>query len=81
MRHDWNSILSEDYSLRMQDYSKEFFPHRSALHQYLNDYAEKFELNVKYNTEVHNITRAYNSSLDDYFYSMMDQIGNTYICR
>ena len=27
MRHDWNSLLSDDPSLLMKHYSKDFFPH------------------------------------------------------
>ncbi len=41
MRHDWNSLLSDDESLLMKHYSREFFPPKSALLQYLADYQHK----------------------------------------
>ena len=31
MRHDWNSLISDDESLLMKHYSKEFFPHADDL--------------------------------------------------
>lgn len=31
LRHDWNSILSDDPSLLMKHYSKDFFPHTDTM--------------------------------------------------
>ena len=31
LRHDWNSLLSDDETLRMTRYTKEFFPHADVL--------------------------------------------------
>ena len=31
LRHDWNSLISDDEALRMTRYSKEFFPHADVL--------------------------------------------------
>lgn len=31
LRHDWNSLVSDDEALRMTRYSKEFFPHADVL--------------------------------------------------
>ena len=35
MRHDWNSLLSDDLDLRMTKYSRSFFPPKSVLVKYL----------------------------------------------
>ena len=34
MRHDWNSILSDDESLLLKHYSKEFFPPADTMVSY-----------------------------------------------
>ena len=57
MRHDWNSLLTEDYSLLFRDYSKELYPHADDIVRYLNDFAEKYALKIQYNTRVSNIAR------------------------
>ena len=41
MRHDWNSLLSNDESLLIKHYSKELFPHKSVMLKYLSDYQKK----------------------------------------
>ncbi|KAF6031393.1 hypothetical protein EB796_010308 [Bugula neritina] len=57
MRHDWNSLLSDDKEMKFTKYSDELYPDASDLHQYLNDYAHRFQLNVKYNTKVKKISK------------------------
>jgi hypothetical protein len=54
LRHDWNSLLSED-GPKFTDYSDDFYPDSKDLTRYLNDFAEKFKLNIKYNTTVEKI--------------------------
>lgn len=51
LRHDWNSLLSEEGFL-FREYSKEYYPDKRDLVRYLNDFANKFELNIKYNSNV-----------------------------
>ncbi|KAF6031584.1 hypothetical protein EB796_010109 [Bugula neritina] len=58
MRHDWNSLLSEDKEMKFTKYSDDLYPQAIHLHQYLNDYANRFHLNVKYNTKVEKISKA-----------------------
>lgn len=36
MRHDWNSLLSDDESLLMTRYSKEFFPPADSLVSFIS---------------------------------------------
>ena len=81
MRHDWNSLLSDNDDMLMRHYTRDFFPKRESLVHYLNDYTKTFDLNVKYNTEVSNISKVWNSTADSNLYHMNDQQGNTYQCK
>lgn len=59
LRHDWNSLLNEDDFL-LKDYSDEFYPDHQDLHRYINDFANKYELNIQYNTDVKKINKIEN---------------------
>ena len=52
MRHDWNSLLSDDDELRLTNYTDELFPEADVLFEYLNDYAEKNNLKINYDEEL-----------------------------
>lgn len=57
LRHDWNSLLSDDDTMRFTNYSDEYYPDHKDLVRYLNDFATKFQLNIKYNSEVLEINK------------------------
>lgn len=57
LRHDWNSLLTDDHSHLFRDYSEEYFPPADALLNYLRDFVAKYELNVKYDTRIQKISR------------------------
>ncbi|XP_070561492.1 FAD-dependent oxidoreductase domain-containing protein 2-like isoform X1 [Ptychodera flava] len=57
MRHDWNSLLSDDRDLLFTKYSKELFPSADDLVRYVNDFASKLKINIKYNTRVKEISK------------------------
>ena len=57
MRHDWNSLLSDDPEMRFTKYSDELFPPADVLVKYTKDFVEKFNLNMKYNAKVCRISR------------------------
>ena len=57
LRHDWNSLLSDDRQMRFTEYSDDLYPKPSDLYKYLNDFAERFQLNIKYNTRVTKISK------------------------
>jgi len=57
LRHDWNSILSDDPEMRFTKYSDKLFPPADGIVEYLNDFVKHFNLNVKYNTKVMKIGR------------------------
>jgi thioredoxin reductase len=74
LRWDWNSLLSHDNELQFTDYSKDYFPNASTLVQYLGDFANRFKLNIEYETRVVSITK------DDKF-KVTDSHGNVYSCK
>jgi len=83
-RHDWNSLITEigdeQAGKRFSTYSRELFPQREKLVEYLNDYAKKSHLKVVYNTDVSNITRV-SSSDDKERFTMIDQRQQVYNCQ
>lgn len=60
LRHDWNSLLSDDTEMRFTKYSEELFPPADTLVDYMKDYCEKFNIKISYNTVVENISRKTN---------------------
>ena len=52
LRHDWNSLLSDNPKLKFTEYSDELFPSADDLFKYFQDFSESWGLNVQYNTEV-----------------------------
>jgi thioredoxin reductase/5-methylcytosine-specific restriction endonuclease McrA len=77
LRHDWNSLLSED-GPKFTDYSDDFYPDSKDLTRYLNDFAEKFKLNIKYNTTVEKIRQKDNG----YIVALSDSAGKwIYSCE
>ncbi len=57
MRHDWNSLLSDDPALRFTRYSDDLFPHADKLVEYFRDYVDRTGINVRYRTDVVSIGR------------------------
>lgn len=74
MRWDWNSLLSDNNDLQFTDYSKDYFPNASTLVQYLGDFANRFKLNIEYETRVVSITK-------DGTFKVTDDRGNVYSCK
>ena len=59
LRHDWNSLLCDDPTFRFTSYSDDYYPDHKDLVRYLNDFAEKYKLNIKYNTAVESINKEF----------------------
>jgi thioredoxin reductase len=75
LRHDWNSLLSDDPALLFTRYSAELYPSADALYRYLNDFAARFHIHVRYNTAVCRVER------DGYGrFLIWDEAGATYMC-
>lgn len=57
LRHDWNSLLSDDPKMRFTEYSDDLYPSAETLCNYLQDYASHFKLNIQYNKAVTSISK------------------------
>lgn len=75
MRHDWNSLLCDDDNFRFKNYDKMFFPNADSLVNYIADYAEKYKLNMRYNTEISSIDRK------DGVYKLKSISGEEFSCE
>nr|XP_006816535.1 PREDICTED: FAD-dependent oxidoreductase domain-containing protein 2-like [Saccoglossus kowalevskii] len=80
LRHDWNSLLSDDDSLQMRHYSGDFFPHADMFLKYLQDYTKKLGINVKYNTNIVNV-KSINITADQPRFQLQDHFHNIYECK
>ncbi|XP_031575280.1 FAD-dependent oxidoreductase domain-containing protein 2-like [Actinia tenebrosa] len=78
LRHDWNSLLSDDESLQVKHYSKKFFPHTDDYVRYLNDYATKLKLKIQYNTNITHVSRANGTSG---LFILKDNNGTKHQCK
>jgi lysine/ornithine N-monooxygenase len=56
LRHDWNSLLTDD-NFSFKQYSDDFYPTNDCLVKYLNDFAEKYQLKIKYGTRIKEINK------------------------
>ena len=82
LRHDWNSLLSADEKLLFRHFSRDFFPHKSDLYQYMNAYKKRWSLNVKFETDVVDITRTEVSPRGDRSnFVVTDSENNRYTAR
>ncbi len=75
LRHDWNSLLTDDYSLLFKEYSQEYFPPADTMLEYLSDFAQRFGLKIRFNTRVQSVER----HGDDF--RVVAQDGQVYTCR
>ncbi|MFC0112373.1 NAD(P)-binding domain-containing protein [Kibdelosporangium aridum] len=57
LRMDWNSLLSDDEDLLFTKYTERYFPDAGDMVRYLADYAERLELNIRYNAKVVEVSR------------------------
>lgn len=58
LRWDWNSLLDEsDKPVLFKQFSKRYFPNAAVMVEYLQAYAEKHEIPVRYNSAIKNISR------------------------
>lgn len=57
LKVDWNSLLSDDLSMRFTRYSERYFPHADDYVRYLKDFSKKFQLNIQYNKQVLHISK------------------------
>ncbi|CAF1342999.1 unnamed protein product [Rotaria sordida] len=55
LRHDWNSLLSDDDHLRFTHRSKQLFPSADLMVDYLNDFYRYYNLHIQFNTTIKNL--------------------------
>lgn len=74
LRWDWNSLLSDSEEMLFKNYSKRYFPNADNLVEYLNDFANHFDIKIQYNTKIVKISK------EDKF-QLIDSKGNVYFCK
>ncbi|MCA9934348.1 MAG: NAD(P)-binding domain-containing protein [Anaerolineales bacterium] len=75
LRWDWNALLADDERFMFKHYSQKYFPHPDDLVRYLNDFANHYELNIKYSTKVGQVSKANEQ------FVVTDAQGNTYTAK
>ncbi len=75
LRWDWNSLLSDNPELLFKNYSQAYFPKPEDLVRYLTDYAENYQLNIRYNTQVTQVTKSEEG------FQITDQGGNRILAQ
>jgi thioredoxin reductase len=76
LRHDWNSLLTDDPDLQFTRYSTELFPAADDYCTYLQDFARKHALAVRHATRVTHICRE-----QDGGFTVADDHGATHRAR
>lgn len=62
LRYDWNSLLGSDEDVRFTQYTGNYFPDADRIVDYLVDYADRHQTNVRFGVQVNSIERAPNSA-------------------
>ena len=57
MRWDWNSLLTDDYSMRFRDYSQRLYPRAEEMERYLKDFVQRFGIRVSFNCRIQTVSR------------------------
>jgi thioredoxin reductase len=76
LRHDWNSLLSDGSGPLFTAYSEELFPDAAELVRYLQDYATRFDINVRCGRRVCQI-----SPLPESGFVVTDDKEQVYRCK
>lgn len=74
MRFDWNSLLGDDEELLFKNYSKTYFPPADDIVRYLKDWADRYQLNIKYGVKAARISK-------DELFRVEDGQGNLYTSK
>ena len=74
LRWDWNSLLSDDPQMVFGEYSERYFPDAQDLVKYLGDFANRFDLNVRYETRITRIAK-------EGGFIVTDSEDNSYYCQ
>ena len=77
MRHDWNSLLTDDYSFLFRNYSEKLYPDADELYRYLMDFSEEYNLKIQLNTRVKTIAHKKKGPAN---FILTDEAGREYTC-
>ncbi|MBL4689184.1 MAG: NAD(P)-binding domain-containing protein [Nannocystaceae bacterium] len=77
LRHDWNSLVSDDPELRVTNRTQEYFPSADVLVQYLGEYAERFALRVRLQQRVNTVSRDPETGA----FRLECASGDVYVCK
>ncbi len=75
LRHDWNSLLTDDYACLFKEFSTAYFPPADALLQYLAAFVDRYQIKMKCNTRIARISRTADG------FSLTDTNGNSQTCQ
>lgn len=78
LRNDWNSLLSDEPSLRFTRYSERYFPDAEDFVRYLGDFAKHTDMPIRFNTRAVRVARHPDSGEG---FRVTDQAGETYDAR
>lgn len=81
MRHDWNSLISHNDTMRMTSYTDEYFPDAGVLAHYFQEFAHQFDLNIQYNTEVKRVSRKSTTKGDFILQVSQGMMDHTVSCK
>lgn len=76
-RHDWNSLICDEEKLRFKHYSKDYFPNADVICEYLKDFAEHYQLNITYNSDVEHVSENESKSKEKF---LLDTRSGQYTC-
>lgn len=57
-RYDWNALVCDDEELQYREFSNDYFPSASSLVEYLEAFAEHYQLAISYNSSVTKVERS-----------------------
>lgn len=78
LRYDWNTLICDEPSLRLANYSQRYFPDADDYVRYLADFADHYKLNIQFDTRVASVSRPGGKSAG---FVLKDEAGNEYHCR
>ncbi len=89
LRHDWHSLLTEENhkenELKFTSYTKDNFPNADILFNYFNDFKEKYNLNIQYNSDINGLNCKRDSQKAKktkcISFELYDQKMNKYDCK
>ncbi|XP_029943197.1 FAD-dependent oxidoreductase domain-containing protein 2-like isoform X3 [Salarias fasciatus] len=78
LRHDWNSLLSDDPNLLFKRVSREFYPPADTFPLYLSMFVKELGLRVLYGVDIGKIRAVQSQTARRYL--LTDQHGSHYFC-